>query len=84
MLGADHGKSERGGKGGGDHGAAQRVAPFGKAGHDRQDREPRDRGHRRDDPDPAGIDADRLQPHREKRQVAADEAEQGAVEQRQG
>ena len=63
--------------------AAQRLAPFGEAGHERQDREPRHRRNRRDDPDPRRVDPDRLQPHREERQMGADQAEQRAVKQRQ-
>ena len=83
MLGADHRESERGRKGRDDHRAAQRLTPFGQAGHERQDRKSRHGRHRRDDPDPRGIDPDRLQPHREERQIGAAEPEQRAVKQRQ-
>jgi hypothetical protein len=65
-----------------DHGAAQRGMPFGKAGHQWKGRKSRQRGHCRDDPDPGRIDPHRAQPHREKRQVAANQAEDGAIEQR--
>ena len=83
MLGSDHRKPERGRKRRDDHGAAQRPAPFSEAGHQRQNREPRHRRNCRDDPDPRCVDPDRLQPHREKRQMGAGEAKHCAVKQRQ-
>jgi hypothetical protein len=83
MLGSDHRKAERGRKGGDNHGTAYRLTPFGKAGHERQNREPRHRRNCRDDPDPRRVDSNRLQPYREKRQVGAQEAKQRGVKQRQ-
>ena len=44
MLGSQDAKPERGGKGGHDHAAAQGLAPFRKAGHQRQRRKPGHRG----------------------------------------
>ncbi len=83
MLGADHGKAERGRERSHDQRAAQRVALFRSTGHEGKNREPRHRGNGADDPDPPCIDADRLQPDREKRQMGADHPEGRAVEQRQ-
>ncbi len=79
MLGSDHQKPERSGKGCGDHGTAQRVTPFGEAGHERQNCEPGHRGNGGDDADPRRVDPDRLEPHREERQMGADQSEQRAV-----
>ena len=61
----------------------KRLTAFGKAGHERQYREPGDGRYRRDDPDPRRVDPDRLQPHREERQIGAAEAEHRGVKQRQ-
>ena len=83
VLGSDQRQPERGRKRRHDQGAAQRLAPFGKAGDERQRRKPRHRGDGRNNTDPRRVDPDRLQPHREERQMGADEAEQRAVKQRQ-
>ena len=83
VLGADHGKAERGRKGGHGQRPAQRIAPVGRARDERQHREPGQRGHRGNDADPRRIDADRLQPDREKRQVGTHRSERRAIEQRQ-
>ena len=83
MLGAENRKPERGHDACDDDGAAQRLPLFGKARHEWQEREPRHRRDRRDDPDPERVDPDRLQPHREKRQMGPHHAKHRAVEQRQ-
>ena len=83
MLGSDHRKTKRGHERRDDHGDAQRPVPFGKAGYQWQNREPRHRRNCRDDSDPRRVNPDRLQPHREKRQLRAREAKHCSVEQRQ-
>jgi len=80
VLGADHGKAERRGYSRGDDRAAQHLAAFRHCRDQRQHGEARHRRHRGDDADPGGIDADRLQPHGEKRQMHAGHAEQGGIE----
>ena len=83
MLRADDGKPDRGRKRRDHDGAAQRVTPLGKAGDEGQHGEARHRGNGGDDADPGRIDADRLQPHREVRQMGADQPEAGGIDQRQ-
>lgn len=80
VLGADHGKAERGRCSRSDDRAAQHLTPFRHCCDQRQHGEARHRRHRRDDADPGGIDADRLHPHREKRQVNPGHAEQRGIE----
>ncbi len=55
--------------------------PLGRRRHERQDREAGERRRCRDDADPGDIDADRLQPDREERQMDADDAESRGVKQ---
>ncbi len=82
MLRACDGKPDHGGKGRDHDCAAQRMPPLGKACDEGQHGEARHRGNGGDDADPGRIDADRLQPQREVRQMGADQPEAGGIDQR--
>ena len=83
MLGADNRQSHRRRESRDDDGTAQRLPPFGQSGHEGEHRKAGDRRHRRDDPDPGGLDPNRLQPDGKERQVSTEQSEHGAIKQRQ-